>query len=307
MIQNYQDAMTICKWAGYPDLFITFTCNPKWPEIVRFVEERGLKSEDRLDIICRVFKMKLDALIQDLRKNKIFGSVKAYIYYRVSKRGATRSHSFFLYKEDKFPTADAIDHVISAEIPDEQVDPVYHAAITDFMIHGPCGDDRRNSPCMVDGRCSKYFPKRFTERTIVDEDGYPIYRRRDNGRTIKKNGVHLDNRYVVPHNRYLLIRYGAHLNIEWCNQSRAIKYLFKYLNKGNDRVTASFYHSSSEDNMEKSVDEVNLYYDCRYISSCEDAWRILGFEIQYRDLAVERLSFHLPNQHNVIFSDAEID
>lgn len=29
MIQNYQDAMTICKWAGPPDLFITFTCNPK--------------------------------------------------------------------------------------------------------------------------------------------------------------------------------------------------------------------------------------------------------------------------------------
>ncbi|PHU22432.1 hypothetical protein BC332_07539 [Capsicum chinense] len=28
MLQNYQDAMTICKCAGYPDLFITFTCNP---------------------------------------------------------------------------------------------------------------------------------------------------------------------------------------------------------------------------------------------------------------------------------------
>ena len=29
--QNYQDAMAICRWAGYPDLFVTFTCNPKWP------------------------------------------------------------------------------------------------------------------------------------------------------------------------------------------------------------------------------------------------------------------------------------
>lgn len=29
MVQNFQDAMTICGWAGYPDLFITFTCNPK--------------------------------------------------------------------------------------------------------------------------------------------------------------------------------------------------------------------------------------------------------------------------------------
>jgi hypothetical protein len=77
MVQNYQDAMTICKWAGYPDLFITFTCNPKWPEIVRFVESRCLKPEDRPDILCRIFKVKLDHLLRDLRVNKIFGRVKA--------------------------------------------------------------------------------------------------------------------------------------------------------------------------------------------------------------------------------------
>uniref|UniRef100_M1D704 Helicase n=1 Tax=Solanum tuberosum TaxID=4113 RepID=M1D704_SOLTU len=51
MLQNYQDAMSVCKWAGYPDLFITFTCNPKWPEITRFVNSRGLAPEDRPDII----------------------------------------------------------------------------------------------------------------------------------------------------------------------------------------------------------------------------------------------------------------
>jgi hypothetical protein len=37
MIENYQDAMAICRWAGYPDLFITFTCNAKWPEIESFL------------------------------------------------------------------------------------------------------------------------------------------------------------------------------------------------------------------------------------------------------------------------------
>ncbi|CAH1422426.1 unnamed protein product [Lactuca virosa] len=29
MLQNYLDAMPPCKWFGYPDFFITFTCNPK--------------------------------------------------------------------------------------------------------------------------------------------------------------------------------------------------------------------------------------------------------------------------------------
>ncbi len=28
MVQNYQDAMAICKWARCLDAFITFTCNP---------------------------------------------------------------------------------------------------------------------------------------------------------------------------------------------------------------------------------------------------------------------------------------
>ena len=56
MTNNYLDAMAICKHFGFPSLFITFTCNPKWPEIVRFCKERNLKSEDRQDIICRILR-----------------------------------------------------------------------------------------------------------------------------------------------------------------------------------------------------------------------------------------------------------
>jgi hypothetical protein len=33
MQQNYQDAMSIVRKNGKPDLFITMTCNPEWPEI----------------------------------------------------------------------------------------------------------------------------------------------------------------------------------------------------------------------------------------------------------------------------------
>jgi hypothetical protein len=35
MVQNDQDAMAICRWARCPDAFITFNCNPQWPEIKR--------------------------------------------------------------------------------------------------------------------------------------------------------------------------------------------------------------------------------------------------------------------------------
>ena len=73
MTNNYLDAMAICKHFGFPSLFITFTCNPKWPEIVRFCKERNLKSEDRPDIICRIFKMKLDNLMHDLTIKHLLG------------------------------------------------------------------------------------------------------------------------------------------------------------------------------------------------------------------------------------------
>ncbi|KAI9084422.1 hypothetical protein K1719_033612 [Acacia pycnantha] len=47
MIQNYQDVMAICAWASYPDIFLTFTCNPMWPEITRHCEKDGLKPCDK--------------------------------------------------------------------------------------------------------------------------------------------------------------------------------------------------------------------------------------------------------------------
>ncbi|KAL3646784.1 hypothetical protein CASFOL_009328 [Castilleja foliolosa] len=37
----------------------------------------GLHPEDRADIVSRVFKVKLDGLIKDLRNNKVFGRVCA--------------------------------------------------------------------------------------------------------------------------------------------------------------------------------------------------------------------------------------
>lgn len=77
MKNNYLDAMTICKHFGFPDLFITFTCNPKWPEITRYVKQRNLKVEDIPDIVCRIFKIKLDSLMEDLTRKNLLGKTVA--------------------------------------------------------------------------------------------------------------------------------------------------------------------------------------------------------------------------------------
>ena len=74
------------------------------------------------------------------------------------------------------------------------------------MTHGPCGFFNPDAPCMIyDGghkQCSKNFPKNFQEYNEENEDGYPIYKRSDNGRKIqiksKKKILELDNRWIVP-------------------------------------------------------------------------------------------------------------
>ncbi|KAM3381588.1 hypothetical protein P3S68_007161 [Capsicum galapagoense] len=171
-------------------------------------------------------------------------------------------------------------------------------------MHGPCSSTDKFSPCMQNGKCTKHFPKKFVHITTLDEEGYPIYRRKDNGRTIEKNGIHLDSRYVVPHNRKLLLTYGAHINVEWCNQSRFIKYLFKYVNKGHDRATVVFSQNTHVDGS-STIDEINMYYDCRYISPCEAVWRILKFPIHHREPPVEILLFHLEDEQYVFFSNED--
>lgn len=77
-MQAYQDAMAIVRWAGPPDLFLTFTTNPKWPEITEGLKKMGgPKIEDRPDLVNRVFKIKLDQLIYDITEGKHFGRHRA--------------------------------------------------------------------------------------------------------------------------------------------------------------------------------------------------------------------------------------
>jgi len=35
MVQNDQNVVVICRWVHCLDAFVTFSCNPQWPEIKR--------------------------------------------------------------------------------------------------------------------------------------------------------------------------------------------------------------------------------------------------------------------------------
>ena len=79
--------------------------------------------------------------------------------------------------------------------------------------------------------------------------------------------VVVDNRWVVPYNPYLLLRFNSHINIEYCQTVSVMKYLFKYITKGEDRVVID---------ETREHDEVHRYSVQRYDSSCNAAWKLLG-------------------------------
>ena len=152
---------------------------------------------------------------------------------KYQKRGLPYAHILlFLHNDEKHPTTAEIDKIILVEIRDLNKEPLAYDAVKQYMVHGPCGSINSRASCMIENKCVKHFPKKFCSQTIVDNDGFPIYRRRNNGIYVERNEVKLDNRYIIPHNIDLLVKFQANINVEWCNHSRSIKYLFMYITKG---------------------------------------------------------------------------
>ena len=185
------------------------------------------------------------------------------------------------------------------------------------MLHNPCGLLNPNAKCMENGKCTKQFPKDFSEVTVNNGVGYPVYRRRDNGVTFPvkvynqhgkdKNNfniIELDNRWIVPYNLYLTTKYDCHINVEICSSVQAVKYLYKYVYKGPDRAQAQFQPINTDQNI-VDVDEISEYCDARYVSAIEAVWHIFHFTMHFQTPPVLRLDLHLENHDTILFSDSD--
>lgn len=78
-------------------------------------------------------------------------------------------------------------------------------------MHGQCGVDNPKNVYMQNGSCTNFLPKPLCAITKINDAGFPIYRRREDGKVINKKGVDCDNRYDVPYNKDLSFRYRAHI------------------------------------------------------------------------------------------------
>ena len=76
---KFLDAMAIVRHFHKPDLFITMTCNPNWPEIKNNLKP-GETIQNRPDLVARVFKLKKEQFLDDIIKGKIFGESIAHLW-----------------------------------------------------------------------------------------------------------------------------------------------------------------------------------------------------------------------------------
>jgi len=311
MQQIFQDSMAIVRQMGRPSLFITFTANPKWDEIV-YELLPGQAANDRPDLVARVFHMKQQAMLQEIKNDHIFGKCRGVVWtIEYQKRGLPHMHLLvFLDTDPTFLTAENIDRLISAELPDETTEHGQQLGIIikGSMVHTQCAGGNKNALCMKSSgqdqpqRCSKRYPREFQEETIVQANGYPLYRRRNSGKsfTIMGRGtatdipVTIDNRYVVPYNPYLTGRYKAHVNVEICGSVQAIKYIHKYIYKGSDQSAVQVLSEK---------DEVKRYLNGRYIGPTDAMWRLFEFKVHEELPPVIHLSIHLPGEQAVYFPE----
>jgi len=337
MQQLYQDSMAMVSALGKPSYFITFTCNPHWPEIIHELRNGGLDPSDRPDLCARVFDLKLKALIADIKtKPYIFGNVIGFTHVvEFQKRGLPHAHMVVIVDEQSRPTLETYDKYVSAELPDQIRHPKAYVTVARNMMHSPCGKDINSQrPCLDDNvKCTKHYPKPYTEETFIDSKGFVHYRRRSQSRSmpVKFGDYYADNRWVIPHNLYLVTKYDAHINVEICAGVQAIKYLHKYITKGSDKsqiklnkeqadnattsstpATATASTSTATSSMptaghaqqdDNDRDEVSSWVNARYISASEACWRLLGKSLHSTYPSVTRLAVDLPNQHRVYFDN----
>ncbi|GJX83123.1 DNA helicase [Tanacetum coccineum] len=151
-----------------------------------------LTAADRPVIVCRVFEQKIHAFLNFLKSEKIFGTVTGVLYIvEFQKRGLPHCHTLlWVDSANKIQEPKDVDRVISAELPDPQIDPHTYKFVSEMMIHGSCGAINMSATCMQGDKCTKSFPKKFTSKTFFDDKGHVHYQRRDTGvSTIKHQRI----------------------------------------------------------------------------------------------------------------------
>ncbi|KAK1372390.1 hypothetical protein POM88_028583 [Heracleum sosnowskyi] len=115
----------------------------------------------------RLYQQYVVDAFSTIEQARIFGSCLGVMYVvEFQKRGLPHVHMLiWLDSASKLNLQGNVDKFVSAEIPDPEKDPLGYAAVKAHMMHGPCGYEFPNSPCMKQHKCIRHFPKKYCPST----------------------------------------------------------------------------------------------------------------------------------------------
>ena len=110
--------MALVAKYGRLDAFITMTASPKWAEVIAHLKP-GAQAHNRPDLIARVFRQKLKALLHDVTVEHCLGRVIVFTYVAESqKRGLPHAHILLIFEHESKPkSATYVDRLVPAELP----------------------------------------------------------------------------------------------------------------------------------------------------------------------------------------------
>ena len=311
--KHYKFACTIInrkRKRGYALFMFTFTSHPKWPEMHKELYPNGQFLIDRPDIIMRYYNDKVREVHKDLKERAIFGKQLGYAEsMEFQKRGGPHFHRVMATDIPSIP--EVIEGYIFAHIPPlpDKDDKSPRAEglrrlrdlVIKYQLHDckpeVCG--KKNAR----GQCSKFFPREFSDRTILHEDRPAVYYRpspEDGGERVllKRGGIltEFTNAHVTPYNPFILLKYETHHNVEFCyGEKTNMKYTMKYSLKG-----PSIQYIRMQGDL-VDIDEPAYYAQMYYRSANEAYARIHSMPYVRLSNTVYEMTIHLPDQQNVYF------
>ncbi|XP_022885426.1 uncharacterized protein LOC111401769 [Olea europaea var. sylvestris] len=297
------DGMALVQRYGKPDVFLTITCNPNWPEIEQELRHNDEK-QNRPYLLTRIFRAKFEELKNDLFRRHILGPIVAYVYViEFQKRGLAHAHFLLIFKSrSKVTSVDLVDKIVCCKIPEKNRYPHLHPIVVKHMLHGPSGTLNPNNVCMENNKIFKNkYPREYVITTLLGDNSYPQYSCRNDGQQVKVRGHLLDNKWVVPYNPYLTAKYDRHINIKICSTVKVVKYLYKYVYKGHDRITFSI----NDNEQDVDIDEISKYQTVKWISPPKAMWRIYGFMLSEMSPSVVSLQLHLEDHQLITYRDTD--
>ena len=205
------NALHLVNTYGKNHFFITLTTNPMWADIQRHLYS-GQHWSDRPDVVCRVFRHKLEDFCTKLHAGYFFGGKKViYIIKVIEFQARGLPHAHIAVRMDFDDEEDVFAHV-KAAVPfvskfSTSRERRLHAIICKHNIHkndGSLCTHGANTPnpcrCPNSVFCSKGFPKPYSSVNTFDDRGYPIYIREDP-----------EDLFVVPYNAEISEFWDGHV------------------------------------------------------------------------------------------------